>query len=133
MKKLIYLFGVIMLVATFSTGCSLSSEEGVQTDTAEYVVVSTSSDSDVEDTFNFQDKESLMVSYTGQNAPFKDAVYTVGILSDNNSIVWASSEHDHVFIYVKEKLDKSTMTKYLRYLSEDPAMSLNEFLIEYSY
>lgn len=126
MKKLFTTLIILILVMTCTVGCASSSKE---TDTTKYVVVSAPSDIDLEETFDFQNISRSVISDPVENS-IEEGVYNAGVLSDGNSIIWRSDNHDNTFVYVEEKVTKPI--SYVSKLDED-TISFDEFLSKYDY
>ena len=92
-----------------------------------YVVVETTGDFKVEETFDFTSVSHAVVGdVSNSNNKIQDGVYGVGILSDGCSIVWCSDQYSGVFVYVKEELNDASMIKYVAKMGED-TISYDDF------
>jgi len=131
MKKTVLMFLCYISVFFLVSGCSSKSIEDDKEVKKDYVVVKVASDEIIDEIFDFKSIEQTNITNFSE-ANVKEGVYSIGHLSDGNSVFWFSSDDgygydDCLFIYTEKSLNTSSVMQYAPKLKEEP-ISYNEFL-----
>lgn len=130
MKKIISIF-LCLSMLFLSSGCSSKNEENGENVESDYIVVKVEDNDKIDEIFNFSSIERTNIT-NFSDADVKEGVYSIGHLSNGNSVIWFSSDDgygydDCLFIYVKDNLNTSSIMHYASKLKEEP-ISYNDFL-----
>ena len=131
--KIIKVFAVFMVFFSLF-GCSSKEETKEQEDVVKTTLVEAPEDQDLEQLFQFKSVERTNITDYTENK-MKEGVYCIGILDNDKSIFWYSSDDgygydDGVFLYVDKKLTSNNIVQYAEKLNGD-AISYEEFLSDY--